>query len=441
MLSVLLALLPLAYLIRMCIVHHVDVPFWDQWAMVPRLEHMAAGRLTFTDFWGQHNEHRPLVPVATMLVLAKLSNWNIGWEIGANVAIGAAIFAVFSAYIFTAWRDRGGAPILLLPVISLLVFSPVQWENWVWGWQIQVLMCALASITGAYLIASGTRRRGGFAGALACGVWATYSFASGLVYWAAQPPGIWMAGGGRRVARLLVWIAVAAVTAATYFYDFHRPSQPSMLSNFASLAAIRQFAMYLLTYLGAPIEWTSQRGAAAAGGAIAVVYAALVIRLWHLRGEKAFLFPFLVGLQTFATATVSALGRAWMGVDQALTSRYTTFTLPLWCAVACLLVLWQSTSRPGALAHARTLVVASVIAATLWASFISGRYAVVTVAGRNETLMLARRGLITGWSDTMLLQLFPNLDTIREQRATLMRLHLSVFRPTSYATYPMPGAK
>src|SRR5262245_66262055 len=83
-LAALLALLPLAYLVRMCIVHFVDVPFWDQWELVPRLDHLYAGTLTVADLWGQNNEHRPLFPIATMLALARLSGWSTGWEVAVN---------------------------------------------------------------------------------------------------------------------------------------------------------------------------------------------------------------------------------------------------------------------------------------------------------------------------------------------------------------------
>src|SRR4051812_42308869 len=436
----LLALVPLAYLVSMCELHHLDVPFWDQWAMVPRLEHMMSGTLSFNDFWQQHNEHRPFVPIALMLLLARLSNWNIGWEIAVNILLGVGIFAVFAAYLFTAWRDAGGAPVWLLPLISIFVFSPVQWENWVWGWQMQVLMCELATALGALLIARSAQQRGAFGGAVACGVWASYSFASGLMFWLAQPAGIWLGERRGRVLRLAVWTIAAAATFASYFYDFHRPPQPSMLSNFASLASLRLLVTYVLTYLGAPIANFDQGKAAVAGAAVLLAFAILVARLWPLRGEAVFLFPFLVGAQTLGTAVISGLGRAWMGVEQGLTSRYTTLTLPLWCAVACLTVLalrtWPAFRPARRVAFAGAAV---LLAVTLSSLYSSTQLAVFTVTGRSETLAFARRGLIVGRSHAHMLMLYPNLDEIRERRAALLRLRLSVFRPTTHPTYPVPG--
>src|SRR5262245_14310192 len=393
-LAALLALLPFVFLVQMCVRLYVDVPFFDQWGMVQRLDHLASGTLTIADFWGQHSEHRPLVPIVVMLVLARLTRWNIAWEIAFNLGLAASIFGLFSAYVTTAWRDRGVAPLWLLPVVSLLVFSPVQWENWLWGWQMTVLMCAAASVLGAYLIASGVQGRGAFAAALACGVCATYSFASGLVYWVSQPAGLWMGGGARRRARLGVWTVVAAVTMASFFYHFERPAQPSMLSNFASLDACRRYVLYVLAYLGAPIASATATRAATAGAAVMAVFVALAIRLRNVRTEKVFLFPFLVGLQALGTAAVSGLGRAWMGVEQALSSRYTTLAVLLWCATLCLFALWRSTWRADVPARALTLVAASLLLVTLAEAVATARVALQQAAGRSTSLKFARNGLI-----------------------------------------------
>jgi hypothetical protein len=86
------------------------------------------------------------------------------------------------------------------------------------------------------------------------------------------------------------------------------------------------------------------------------------------------------------------------------------------------------------------IALVSVALATLGSAWISGRYGEVNMAGRAETLTFARRGLITGRSDALLLLLFPDVAVIRERRATLLRLHLSVFRPSTRPTYPVPGA-
>jgi len=440
-LPALLALVPLAYLIRMCVLRHVDVPFWDQYALVPRLDHLSSGTLTLNDFWGQHNEHRPLFPVVTMLVLARLSGWNTGWEIATNVVIGCGIFAVFCVHLVSDWRHRGPARFWLLPVISVFVFSPVQWENWMWGWQIQILMSALASTVGVFLLSrAGGGRARTFGAAIACGVWDMYTFAAGVVYWALGPIAI-IANPSKRVGvRLAVWIAAAAVTLATYFYDYHAPNPVSLGASLGSLEAVRRTALYAVTYLGSPVSGGDQRTAALAGTILVAAFAYLAVQLRDLRRDPAFLFPALIGIHTLGAAALSALGRASFGIDQAMSSRYCTVTIPMWCAASCLLVLYcSSVSLSPAVRALRLAGASALLLAVVWSSAASARKAAFFVYARSETLRFARRGLITGRSDALLLLLYPNLDEMRTRRATLLRLHLSVFRPSAVPTYPIPG--
>ncbi|HZS38481.1 MAG TPA: hypothetical protein VFF06_16715, partial [Polyangia bacterium] len=48
----------------------VDVPYWDQWELVPLLKGAHDGTLRAADFFALHNEHRLVVPRLIMLGLA-----------------------------------------------------------------------------------------------------------------------------------------------------------------------------------------------------------------------------------------------------------------------------------------------------------------------------------------------------------------------------------
>src|SRR5215208_7141850 len=89
-----IACLPPLYLIIIILTNTVDVPFADQWALVPLLERSYRGTLSLHDLWAQHNEHRLLFPRLIMLALARLSAWNTHIEMLANVGLAAGIFAI-----------------------------------------------------------------------------------------------------------------------------------------------------------------------------------------------------------------------------------------------------------------------------------------------------------------------------------------------------------
>jgi len=442
LLVALLALVPFAYLVRMCVLRVVDVPLWDEWQLALRLDHLYAGTLTFREFWDQHNEHRPMFPILILLAIARLTDWDVRWEIAANVVVGIGIFVVYCIHLRGAWRARGGVPLWLVPPLSGLVFSTVQWENWVWGWQLQIWLCALMALATSVLVAEGAGDRRRLAGAMACAIVATYSFASGLMVWVSQAPGVWLTAGARRRAHLAAWLGVGAVVYATYFYRFERPYQAPMRANFASVEAFRALVTYAFTYLGTPVGSYGTTASTVSGGVGVVLLVALVIRLRALRNDPAYLVPVLIALQALATASVSALGRAYMGVEQAMSSRYTTLSLPFWCAILFLATLWWRTAPTSGTWRWRTLrfVTAALVAGALTLSYArSARSGVYIVAARAEVIMYARRALLTGKSDALLLQLFPALDLLRERRATIMRLQLSVFRKAAQPSYPLPG--
>jgi hypothetical protein len=180
-------------------------------------------------------------------------------------------------------------------------------------------------------------------------------------------------------------------------------------------------------------EWAPYAGAIAI-----VVFSLFVLRMRKRLSDPAALFPTLVGLQTIAVAGAAALSRSWKGIDQALSSRYCTMSIPLWCAVLCLAAVWRSTV-PVTRAHNFALAIG--LSVLLAGTVASGQQGVFYAAGRAETLHFSRRGLIVGRSNVLLLTLYPNLEEVRRFRSTLLRLHLSVFRPEQGSVYPHPEAE
>ena len=427
-LPILLAALPLAYLVWMAATLSIDVPFWDSWELVPRLQHLTDGSFTLDDLWQQHNEHRHFFPVLWMLILARLSGWNGHLEVATNVTLGVGIFLIYARYLRTAWKDRGAAPLWLLPVLSVLIFSPFQWENWLWGWQIVALMGGFSLIAGLYLLADTHPSALRFAAALACGVWATYSFGAGLVYWVVGPIAIVLGPRDRRPVRAVLWLLVGGLTLASYFYHYHKPPGPAMSENFSSGAAILHLIVYFVKYVGAPVAAFKSVLAALSGIGITLVFTALALRLRARWREPAILFPLLAGVLVFGIAAISATGRAWMGTNQALASRYGTFSLHLWCASALLAVEWLRGEAGGARRTVRQFGAIAVTIAILAAATYNGQQASRLAAARSDYIRIGRRGLIGGRSEALLLRLYPDLATIQQRRVILQTLSLSVFR-------------
>ena len=148
----LLTLAPLLWVVFAVMRYGVDVPFLDQWELVPFLDKSYQGQLTLGDLWVQHNEHRIFFPRMLMVGLAHLTGWNTRWELVVNLVLGCGIFGVLAWQIQRTRKELGQEQLKwAVPACSLVVFSLCQYENSLWGWQLQMFMEMLA-LTGAIVV-------------------------------------------------------------------------------------------------------------------------------------------------------------------------------------------------------------------------------------------------------------------------------------------------
>jgi uncharacterized membrane protein YhaH (DUF805 family) len=426
-LPIAIAVLKYAYLVWVCLHVYVDVPFGDQWELVPRLNHLDAGTFGFNDVWRQHNEHRPMFPILVMIGLAQATGWNIGAEIALNLVLGAAIFAV----LVLAVRQLRDVPWRWwwLAVMACLLFSLDQWENWLWGWQMQIFMGVLATTIGFWALSGPNAPNRRLAIALAAGIFGTYSFSSGLTTWVVALLAFAFNHSLRSTSRIVIWVAVAAATIASYFIDYHLPpGHPSMLSNFASLHAFSMFVLYVLKYLGAPVAGYIGEVSALAGAIGIGLFGGLLGQLWRDRAKPVYLFACLMGLNALADAVMTGLGRAGFGTDQAMSSRYLTIGLPLWLAIGFLVCLTLTDSAAG-VKSTRRLVVAAGAALVVASVMLTGHKMFLGGAARMRDLGGLRIMLYEGRNWKAMTQLYlPDEALMRERRGQLRMLRLSVFR-------------
>ena len=135
-------------------------------------------------------------------------------------------------------------------------------------------------------------------------------------------------------AAVAFWVAGFAACVALYFYGFRRlPYLPSTSEAFAHpLSAVA----YFLAWLGAPLTGNN-RYLAPVAAVIGLVLTVLFISAWLFRvrysGDRALKRSLtcwlMIGTYSFMTAGLVTLGRLGYGVNQSLSSRYTTFSLYL----------------------------------------------------------------------------------------------------------------
>jgi hypothetical protein len=427
-----LAIIPPVVLVAFIAAWAVDVPIDDQWELVPLLEKSSAGTLSAGDLWAQHNEHRLVLPRATMLVLAKLTSWDTRYELAVSFALAAATFLA----LVSLARRTAESP-WLPALVSVVLFSLRQFENWLWGWQIQIFMAILAVVLAFALLARPAGRIR-FGAALALGAAATFSFASGALVW---PLGLLVIAsaetGGARRARALAWSAVGLALVAAYAWGFEPPSRHPLLG--AALRRPLELVTYFLVYLGAPVspveEWHPEALAAGAGvlGCAAFLAAVRLLARGHPERRDRLAFWLALALFAVGNAALCGLARSTLpqGALQAFASRYVTISSLLWIALVVLLVAVAAEPRPAAASRGerafRAACVPSVLA--IASLVLVGWYRSFGVpSGRAAYLRPARSALVTGSEDALLGRLHENVALTKQRAAVLRRLGLSVYR-------------
>ncbi len=431
----LLAAVPLVYLIAMVIRYRVDVLFWDDWALVPAVQRSYEGSFAWPQLWKWYGEHRLFFPRAIMLLLVRATGWNASYVLAATLLFACGAFAAL-LWQFEHTRkslgDRG--PNWSLPVLSVLVFSFAQWENWLWQWEVCFLLNLCAAVSGLVVLASAPLRWWRLPLALALGLIATYSMAAGLVYW---PMGLAVLalrpGADRRGQRLQLagWVLCAAVVYACYLRGF-RPV-PGRTPLGAFLTEPSAFLHYFLAYLGAPLSHGHAVRAGAVGLLTWLVLLFALLRRGRVKPELLAPYLALSGYAIIAAA-ITSMGRMNLGIEQALSSRYVTVSNLLWISDLALLYLLAKTGPPPG--EKRSTWSLSAVAGVIGLVLLAGCALHRSLVGRSafisfsHQLAIGRAALLSGQDDEALRTINENPKAAREAAEVLKRYHLSVYRQT-----------
>lgn len=313
----------------------VNVVAYDEVEAIPPLyDKLQSGTLSFGDLSAQWNEHRPFFPRVVMLALAVVTHHN-------NIA--ACYFSWFlicliCVVLFLAHRRVLGhsqtALAAFIPV-SWLLFNPVQGQNLVQGFQIQVFMAVLFFVLSMYLLSTSELRWWRFALSVVSGLVATFSMNNGLLAW---PIGLVVilvlllqSQRGELRRRFLImglmWFLVGLAVCLSYYLNYDR-----LISDFKDFKFAywthepARIVRFFLASMGSLTR--SLWSAAIAGLLLLMVYVYAVGSIVLQRASRPS-SVFYVSLILFATLTLAGwtLNRAYLGIDQALAERAATIAI------------------------------------------------------------------------------------------------------------------
>ncbi|MFL6521043.1 MAG: hypothetical protein ACJ8NS_12545 [Chthoniobacterales bacterium] len=335
----LLLALPAIWLGYLMFKYAVDVPFGDQWDGIATLfVKMRAGTLGFSDFFAFHNEHRIFFPRLLIFPLAKLTNWNVRAEV-------ALIWVLACLCALNVWRlarstasDTTQSRWWLLFFANVLLFTPMQWENVLWGFQVGFFL-PLVAMTALPWAACGPSRKGNFAVTMALCLISTFSIASGFCSWLLCAPLLFFLGEKGKARDEMVawgiWIGAAFASVLIYFHGYKGPElHPNQLEVLQQPGPACQF---IVAYLGNPFgngtEIDHQVVALVAGAILLTALAAAAIYVWRWRKDRVLVAQTLPWMAlssiTLCNGVLTMFGRLGYGVGGALQSRYISFAVLL----------------------------------------------------------------------------------------------------------------
>jgi len=333
------ALLPVLLLGIMLVLKSVNVPNSDEWELVPIFQHIHTGHIYWMDFWRQHNEHRIIIPNIVLVTTAYFTHWNLIVENFINIVIAIASFSVILKVLkITGIEFKQKSSLVLIFLVSLIWFSLVQSDNWLWGWEIEWFLNVLGVTVVAYCLSRLKAQRLGFSikhlGLLLLGgVIAQYSLGNGTLIW----PILVIVLLFRRIPLKQIAAVFLTGSISTLFYYLHYTNLDKGSLKFVSHNLIG-FAKYFFTYLGGPLG-LEHRLTPILGLVLFMVFVGMCTVL-ITRQKELFnkLIPWVcLGLYAIGSAFITGLARLSLGPSEAASSRYTTIASLLLISVVVML--------------------------------------------------------------------------------------------------------
>lgn len=346
----LLTALPIIYLIYIAAKYSVDIPSYDEWFFVPLFEKMFTGTLAFRDLWAQTNEHRLIVTKLLMLSFVKFTDWNLKYQIVLNIILGIGILASF-IYVLKKESKQFShySTYLIIPALSVTIFSLGQFENWLWGLQMLVFINVLAVIAGFILLTESSMSWKNISLAVFIGIVALYNYAGGFLYW---PIGLALLYFQPRLAKakktkfIILWILSTIITLLTYFYNYTKPAYDPSIPVTYVFEHPSESIKLIFQILGSPLEMMSPNYSQILGLLGLIIFIILFVKFRNVKKNNSLvLFLLAIGFYGLTNAMLTGAGRIGFGLHQRLISRYSTIPELFWLSILILLFLYLSSTR------------------------------------------------------------------------------------------------
>ncbi len=364
------------------VTYTTNAPYADEWEFVPTL---VGEEPILPWLWQQHNEHRlPLSRILFYLPFAMTQDFRTG-SLVQVIMLSALALALMN---FAArLRGRPSWPDVFFPV-SLLHLG--HWENFIMGYQVCFVLFAVF-MTALVVTALQTTRATAFrSGALACVLVLLLAMTGGSGLPVAMPVIVWVMflawtewhkGNRKHAVALIAMAALPIIYCSVYFISYERPlHHPPTSRDPVAIAIVAGETLAMSVGISVASNWPAMLAG------ILVIGVATILHILRTnptdRTATTGLLAVAAGICGLAVAI--GIGRAPLGLEMGLWSRYSLLTWPL---LAAMYLVWVKASNrwvPIALAVAVILALpGNMITGVTVARDIQSHYIAIEADAKN----------------------------------------------------------
>jgi hypothetical protein len=420
----------------------VSVVFSDAWSMVPLFGKWSSSTLQLSDLFRQHNEHRMFFPAGIELLLGNVTNYD---NVDEMYLIQVCLLVTL-VILFLAFRDsiRSSLWLFLFVPVSFLVFSFRQYENMLFGYQINFAFAQMFGVLTLFLLHVLGRRgfeKLTFVAALGSATIASFSVVQGLLVWLAGLLQLFVGTLERPKKKVFValWGLVGLSEWVAYFVHYTPPKNgPPLLYTLEHPLAGTE---YLLRLLGSSLFW--DQNLTLVGGSL-LACLALVSLLLIYRDRKLGENRFWVSLLfwSFLILGTIMVGRSGSGSGNALVSRYTAFSILAVISVYVML-LKMTLERRSSIRRPNINAVLFVVLAGFVLFGVAISYPNGIDIGTREQVSREKAAFVLSTygsepDEALAGSLNPRARVVRDRAPILQRLGYNVFSEDSEAQRSLP---
>jgi len=334
----LFSLSPAIVLANLIARYSVNLPVMDDWPIGWFLFKSLNGDFSFAHLLAQANESRPVFPRLLFLSLAYVAGWDVRYQMALTLLFALLIsYNLYRLCSITVPGNRSHRLILIF-FVNLLVFSPIQYQNWFWGIQTIVfipIFCLSTALLVSYTSCSAATKT---LSAIVLSTISTFSYANGMICWVLIPPALFFQRRESTVKSTwwrLIYSVAMIFNVLLYFSNYQKPLYHPLLDY--ALSHLCQAFSYFFSFLGSPLfhffnisnPFFSKIVGMITSGIFLVFVASISPQFQKNESRQTYLPWFCIAIYSFTAAILTTIGRSGFGVFQSLDSRYISFSIYL----------------------------------------------------------------------------------------------------------------